>query len=228
MSSVRTRGLVVVALLLLTSCASTGGVHPSVRMASLESIAGKTDRTTEAVTWPKEQWWKVFRDAQLDALVDAALVDNPTLATAQARLARAQAATAAANAERFPQINGSVDVQRQRLSKNYLYPPPLGGSDITSATGQINGSWELDFFGRERAALAAALSQERAAAAEQQAARIALASSVAQAYVQLARLMDARAVALATRKQRELIVELVRERVASGLDTKAELSQAEV
>ncbi|MFG5407709.1 hypothetical protein ABXN37_05835 [Piscinibacter sakaiensis] len=45
-------------------------------------------------------------------------------------------------------------------------PPPLAGSVAWNNGATLNLGWEWDLFGRQRAALAAALGQQRAAEAE--------------------------------------------------------------
>ncbi len=102
---------------------------------------------------PATEWWRDFGDEQLDRLMDQALAGNPTLKLAQARLARAQAVMEVAKAATQPQLNGSLDLTRQLYTENGLYPPPLAGSIDNSGTLNLNGSWELDFFGKNRAAL---------------------------------------------------------------------------
>ena len=97
----------------------------------------------------------------------------------------------------------------------------------TSANLQATFSWDLDFFGRNRAALAAALGAERSAAAETAAARLQLTSNLARAWVQLARLLEQRRIAERSLAQREEVLSLVRQRVGAGLDTNVELRQAE-
>jgi len=94
-------------------------------------------------------------------------------------------------------------------------------------TLQLNGSWEIDFFGKNRAALDSALGSSNAAAAEVDAARILLASNVARGYIQWARLNDQLTVARRTLAQRDETLQLVRDRVSAGLDTRLELRQSE-
>jgi hypothetical protein len=81
-----------------------------------------------------------------------------------------------------------VELNRELFSANSLYPPPLGGAVEDSGTLQLSGSWELDFFGKNRAALDAAVGTVQAAAADAQAARLLLAGNVVRSYYQLARL----------------------------------------
>jgi NodT family efflux transporter outer membrane factor (OMF) lipoprotein len=169
-----------------------------------------------------------LRDAPtLNRLVAQALLDSPTLKLAQARLARAQSATEVASAASLPQINGQLDLTRQRYTANGAVPPPLAGSIRESGMAQLSASWELDFFGKNRAALDAALGSVNAAQADAQAARVLLASQVARTYFQLVRLNEQAGVARRTLAQREETLKLVQDRVNAGLDTRLELRQSE-
>jgi NodT family efflux transporter outer membrane factor (OMF) lipoprotein len=207
---------------LLAGCASTQGIVPA---AALKEPAVPHAATEVAPV--SAQWWREFGDPQLDALVEQALRDSPTLGVARARLRRAQSASALARTADQPQVNGQFDLTRQLYSENGLLPPPLGGSVRDNATAQVNANWELDFFGRNQAALLAALGSERAAAADVAAARVVLASNVARTYFQLVRLQEQLAVSQRTLQQREEQLKLVRQRVGAGLDTNLELRQSE-
>src|SRR5207253_1021020 len=103
-------------------------------------------------------------------LVAQALQDNPTLKVAQARLRRAQSVLEVAHSATLPQVNGSLEITRQRYSENGLLPPPIAGSIRENATLQLGANWELDFFGKYREALEAALGTSRAAQADVEAA----------------------------------------------------------
>ena len=106
-------------------------------------------------------------------------------------------------------------------------PPPLAGTVQETGTAQLNASWELDFFGKNRASLDAALGSMRAAEADAEAARMLLASNVARTYFQLVRLNEQAGVARRTLDQRQETLKLVRDRVNAGLDTRLELRQSE-
>src|SRR5262249_13712483 len=101
---------------------------------------------------------------------------------------------------------------------------PQGYNDV----GRLNldFSWELDFFGRNRAAIAAASSEARAAAADAAEARLALSTSFSSAYSDLSALSRARDVAERSLSVREQTLDLAQQRVDNGLDTQAELNQA--
>lgn len=208
---------------LLAACASPG--PQSAPRAVLEPAAlGATGTQTP---WPDERWWAGWHDAQLDALIERALAGQPSLQTAEARVRQARAAADAAGAARAPQAQLSVDLSDQRFTRNGLVPPPLAGTVEWNNDARIGASWELDLFGRQRAALDAAIGSLRAAEADAQAARVLLAGNVAAGWFGLARLSENRRLADESLEQRRQILALVRQRVGAGLDTQVDLRQAE-
>ena len=218
------------ALALVAGCASMDGVAPSASPRNANALA--TQRTLHDVqvadsAWPARDWWKALQDPQLDALIDEALRDSPTLGIAAARTRKAMAAADTAAASLSPRIDGSGSSTRERFSENGLTPPPLGGSTRTVNQLQATLSWEIDFWGKNRAAYDAAVGVARATAVDADAARLALSTSIAQAYVQLQRAYLQRDVAVATLAERERTYELTRDRNAAGLDSRLELKQAE-
>ncbi|HWH83303.1 MAG TPA: efflux transporter outer membrane subunit [Burkholderiaceae bacterium] len=229
-SSLPTIAAIAVALassvvLMLGGCASSAGIAPVAQPIAPVSVG--LDSAAPATPPLATDWWRAFGDAPLSDLVDKALAANPSLKVAQARLERARAAVAGAQSAEGLKVNGELNATRQRFSANGIYPPPLGGGIFTIGTAQIGASYEFDFFGKNRAAIEAALGAERAAQADAQAARILLASNVARTYVQLGRLFEQRDVAVRSLKQRDDILALVKQRVQGGLDTNVELRQGE-
>ena len=222
--------LTALSVLFLAGCANLGrNAAKSLPPQAVPRDAGslglaKPDADPVALA---PQWWRALNDAQLDGLIEQSLRDNPTLKVVQARLARAQAGVEGTQAMATPQVGLAVDVTSQRYTANGAVPPPLAGSVRDSGSAQLNGSWELDFFGRHRAALDAALGQSRAAQADAQAARMLLASQVARTYYQMARVgaqIDLLQAQLALRGQ---LLALAQSRFDAGLDTRGELLQAQ-
>ncbi len=213
---------------LLAGCASLP-TRQAARIAKpLDSYATSQSFTAPAADWPTDKWWIRYGDSQLDALMDEALAGSPTLAQAQARLARAQATRAVAASALLPMVNGQASAQEIKQSYNYLFPLaylPKGYQDYGQVT--LNFSWELDFWGRYRQAVQAASSQSRAAAADQAEARLVLTTSIASTYATLAQLAADREVEAQAVRVREETANLVTQRVSNGLDTQAELKQAQ-
>ena len=178
------------ALATLAACANFSGIEPTAKPLDAGTLGLKNldaSKDAEHVATDSD-WWLGFGDSQLNALVQKALQDNPGLKTTQARLLRAQAASAFVKAADGVQMNAEADLTRQLFSANNIYPPPYGGSVLESGNLQATASWELDFFGKNQAALDAALGQTKATEADVQAARGLLAANVTRNYFQLVRL----------------------------------------
>jgi NodT family efflux transporter outer membrane factor (OMF) lipoprotein len=212
----------------LSGCASSAGIASKAQVLSPASL-GLSEGHTAASSAPvlDAAWWRSWGDPVLVELVDRAQSSQPSLAVAQARLSRALAAVDGEEAAAGPKLAASIDATRQHFSANSIYPPPLGGSVVTLANAQLGGSWEIDFFGRQQAALQVALGSARAAQADMAAARSLLASQVTQTYVQLARLVAQRDLTRQSLQQRSALLALTRQRVDAGLDSRVELRQSE-
>lgn len=208
---------------LLASCAQPGAPITQVPLLA-PAAAGLGDA---AGAFPATRWWTVLGDPALDALIDTALAGQPGLQAAAARLAAADAAVALVQGGQGPQAALSADATRQRFSGNGLIPPAVAGRVRNTANVQASGHLALDFFGKQDAALAAAIGRQRAAAAEAQAARSLLAAQLTQAWVGLARLLAQRDVAIQAQAQRQALRDLTAQRVAAGLDTQGALRSAD-
>jgi len=209
----------------LAGCADMAGISSNAKLRDAASFHLPASEANALAV--DSRWWSAFGDSQLDGLIDKAIAGNPNLQVAQARLVRAQSAVDSADSAGKPTLGGQLDLTRQRFSENYIYPSPLGGSVQNLGTLQLNGNWEIDFFGKHRSALEAAIGSANAAAADAQASRLMLASNVARGYLQWARLNAQLAVAERTLAQRDETLRLVRDRVSAGLDTRLELNQSE-
>lgn len=226
MNSLRPAHRRLTALLLamtLAGCASFAGIETTAKATAPTMLGADNAR----IEWPANGWWRQFDDPALSALIERALAGNPSLQLAEARVRKAQAVAGIAESALWPQLTASADSTRQRLSEFGTTPPPLAGTTQNINHADLGASWQLDFFGRNRAALNAALGNARAAEADAQAARVLLASNVARSYFGLARLLEQRQVAGATLTQRQAIRQLVASRVEAGIDTQVELRQAD-
>ena len=180
--------------------------------------------------WPKDDWWTALGDPQLNSLIQRAFQQSPSLAGARARIARAQASADLNQAATGPQVNGSLDASYGRQSGNYLLPrPPLGkgGEYVSQGQVSVNFGYDLDLWGRNAALIDAAQAELKAAQFDERAARLALTTSIARAYAQLASQYELKNVLLDTLEQRRAIQKLINQRVRSGLDTALEVRTAE-
>lgn len=208
--------------LLLAGCVSSAGLAPKGEVLEIAAVGNDPDFSA----WPEERWWTVYGDSALNELIEHALANNPDVDMARARIDMAEAAIGFAHSQLLPQVRFAVDSTYQRYSE-HGQNRELGGDVQSDNSLEFEGSYQLDFFGRNRAALAAATSNARATACARQAVRVSVASTVARTYFDLARLLAEREVVSDTRAQREKILSLVQARVAQGIDSNVELRQAE-
>ena len=223
------RMLALAGALAVAGCASLGDskVQSTLRdPAALQASQALESRAAQAA-WPASDWWKAYGDPQLDALVDDALKGNPTIALAEARVRKADAFAREAGAAQSPRVTANAAVTRDRFTENSFFPPPYGGAWNTQPHATLDFAYEFDFWGRNRAAVRAAVGEARAAEVDATSARLLLAVSVVQAYLELERNYTQRDVAQATLEQRAKLRDLTSQRVSAGLDSKVELRQAE-
>ena len=175
-----------------------------------------------------DTWWRAYNDAALTRLIDEALSGSPDLAIAQARFRAANAVAGQARAAQLPSLTAQASGGIIKQSYNNGIPAefvPRGWNETGSASVGLN--FDFDLWGGKRAGVRAALSDADAAALEVEQARLVLATGVADAYAQLVQLNAAGQVAQAAVTLRADTEKLVRDRVANGLDTQAELAQAQ-
>ena len=223
-----TFSLPIVSFLVLGGCAQLPEHVKSVEIKRIDQLDSEKSFSATAIAWPQDQWWKSYSDPQLDALIEEALRDSPNLAVAQARMRQASAMTQVAGATRIPEVSGNASFTDTKQSYNYLMPRaavPQGWNDYGQAT--LNFSWELDFWGKNRSALAAATSEQQAAQAEVAQTRLILSTSVASAYADLVHLFTIRDTAEAALTLRTKSVELFRQRHEFGLENLASVRQVE-
>lgn len=221
----------IFSLLALAACAAVP--KPTVGTAPKEAAAyaAADSLSAPATAWPTDGWWRAYGDLQLSTLIEAALAGTPTLAQAQARLHKAEASVEESKSTLWPALEADANIGEVKESLNQGFPPqfaqylPRGYN--SSGYLALKFGYEFDFWGKNRSAVAASVSEVRAAQAEAAEARLALSTGIALAYADLARLYAEYEVAARTVQVKEETMALVSRRVDNGLDTRAELKQAE-
>ncbi len=209
----------------LSACA---GIPSKPAPVVLPDKAPLGDLPQAGGAWPKANWWRGYRDPTLDRLIDSALASAPSLASARARFESAREAVRIAGAATGARVDLAGSAERQRLSDNGLFPPALLGFQWYDQTDLgLQASYTFDWWGKERAAVEAAMDEAHAAEAERGAAALALASSVADVYFGWQ--SDENRRALAHRRlivvEREADIESAR--VNTGLDPADDLARSD-
>ncbi|MHA6203169.1 efflux transporter outer membrane subunit [Dyella soli] len=153
--------------------------HPPIRddvpLAGLQVPAG--------AGWPEAEWWRQYNDPQLDALMTQAMKGSPDLEQARARVDAAQQSIRIAAAQAGLTVGGNAQFQRQRLSETGLIPPKfLGFTWYNQADLGVQAQYDFDWWGKQRAAIEAAVDQAHMAEAQHSAAALSIQGSVADTY----------------------------------------------
>ncbi|MGC0151356.1 efflux transporter outer membrane subunit [Chromobacterium vaccinii] len=164
----------------LGGCASFGPDTVPDRTLSAEQLqlAASKQQNISA------DWWRQLNDPTLNQLVEATLKDAPSLKLAAARLRQARAAVGIVESKDGPQLDATANA----VDLHYDPLKPLLHKDyLTAYTAALVGSWEFDFWGKNHAAVSAALGQQQATAYEGEQTRLMLTQAVVAQYTQLQR-----------------------------------------
>ena len=132
---------VLTAILTIAGCASTGSIAPQDSLTDASTLdAGSAIRAANAdARWPDDQWWRAYRDPQLDAWISRATHGSPTLAMAAARVREAQQQAGVARSELLPHVDGAMSVSRKNWPNNDFYGPgPF--ADTSPESGRSDAS----------------------------------------------------------------------------------------
>jgi NodT family efflux transporter outer membrane factor (OMF) lipoprotein len=209
--------------LCLTACAGPGA--PALPLTPPASLSGPLAQGQAA--WPQGAWWRAFADPQLDALIERALADAPSMQLARARLRQAVAVGEQAGAALLPGAALNADVTRQRYSEHGMVPPPMAGSWRTSGQLSLDFAYDLDLAGGERARRDAAQDRAQAAGADEAGARLLLSAALTHAYWGLERLHALANLAGESQASAERAAALLGQRQRAGLAHAGELAAAQ-
>ncbi len=172
-------------------------------------------------------WWTRFNDPVLDQLIADALANSPDIRTALSKIAESRARRAVEKSSRLPTLSAGV-TGRESYSRDHLAHTSASGDSYAAS---LDASWEIDLFGTQRLALAAATADLAQTQENLHAARVTLAAEVADAYVTLRSSENQLAVLESNIASRAETTQLVlwREQagIASALDSRQSVSTLE-
>src|SRR5215831_16031009 len=107
--------------------------RPAVPVPEQHRDAEPSAPGREAVSLADVQWFALFQDERLQALVKTALENNYDVRVAAARVLEAAAQLGVTRSFLLPTVDGSAGVARQRVSEERFLPPPAGVSPVGNA-----------------------------------------------------------------------------------------------
>jgi NodT family efflux transporter outer membrane factor (OMF) lipoprotein len=148
--------------------------------------AWRADEVSGPAAWPSADWWKGFSSPQLDLLIDEAQHSNDDIAGAIARVREADAQARIAGAPLLPEISGTASATRERELN--LAAPGTTTANVFSPL--LNATYELDFWGKNRAALDAARLAAAASRYDRVTVELTVMTSVANTFFQAVEAQD--------------------------------------
>lgn len=196
-----------VSLLACASCALQAP-KPGVPAVPEAFQNGTPDAPT---AWPSEDWYRGFRSPVLDALITEAARSNLDLEAARARLAQADARARQAGAAILPTVDGLGN-------GNFLAGHSAAGSaHELDWSAVLSASYEVDFWGKNRAAANSARFLGAAARAERDTIALTTLAGVANGYFELLSLRQRLQIAQANLGVASGLLEAIQTRFAAGL-----------
>jgi multidrug efflux system outer membrane protein len=167
------------------------------------------------------RWWTRFNDPRLNQLVEVVLRENYDLKAAATRLDAAAALARIAGADLYPQV--SVGLNGSRQKRNFVgFPFGGSGEEVQSFTSNLFGislnvSWEIDLWGRIRAAKSAAVADFQATEAELYGYQLSFIGQTVKAWFAAIEIMEQLRLSEATVKNYKTTNEQVHRRYRLGL-----------
>jgi NodT family efflux transporter outer membrane factor (OMF) lipoprotein len=224
-------GLLAGLMLLGNGCAllpEAGDRAKLLDMPSLEQTANADPAVEKRVReWPRAQWWRDFHNPELERLMETALSGSPALRIVRARLGQAQAVADYQAAEMLPSVGASADVHLRHFSETDFYGPTGGTTAFGAYIDPLVFRYHLDLWGKDKAALEAALGREQAQASELAVAKLILSTSIARSYFRLCSAEDEIKLAQALIADAEEMLRLARLRRDKGIDKQDPVHAAE-
>jgi NodT family efflux transporter outer membrane factor (OMF) lipoprotein len=234
-----TPSMTVLAACLLSACAvgpnykppaapETAGFAPSAAIpgttASAPLPGGEAQRFIDGLDIPG-QWWTLFKSPELNALIERALANSPTLEAAQATLRNANETTAAARGAFFPSVSGTYEGERQKSSGAEFGIPGLGSTLYTLNTASVSVSYTLDAFGGVRRQVEADAAQAEYQRYALEASYLSLTANIVTAAVTEASLREQIAATEAIAHAEQTQLDITRKRFVAGGASRADVLQ---
>lgn len=198
----------------------------AAQTASFDTAASAPGVTSSA---PPDHWWRLYDDPALDALIREALAQNRDLAVAAARVERARAVLAHADAARLPSTEATFGVDYGKHTDDQIVAAARNSESAPARFGWAPGfalSWEVDFWGRVHDLVDAAHADAQAQQAASDAMRVTVAAETASAYARACAYAERLDVAQHSLDIAERIAALTERQQTLGLVSSMELARA--
>jgi len=199
---------------------------PKYDHPNLEIPAAWRGEQAQSPAWPSTDWWHGFGSPQLDDFIMQAQAGNLDLAAAIARVREADAQTRIAGAALLPAVGLGSSAARVRQPASSTLGTGSRGT-YTLYDAQVSASYEIDFWGKNRAALDAAKQSAQASRYSEETVALTTVTSVATSYFQILELRDQLAVTEGNLESAESVLKALQALLAAGTVTALDVAQQE-
>jgi outer membrane protein, multidrug efflux system len=211
-------GCAFVALAALAGCS----VGPAYKRPDIALPAQWREAGNDAGgVWPNADWWHAFGSERLDELIAEAERSNDDLAVAIARVQEADAQARIAGAPLLPSVDLTADATREYAVVNGV----KGNFNVFNPA--LTASYELDFWGKNRALRASARATASASRFDRETVALTVVSSVATTYFQALEFRDRLAVAQENLANSRSILQGLQLQETAGIVTGLDVAQQE-
>ena len=200
------------------------GNTPAAATASAPLAGGEAQHFVDGLDIPG-QWWTLFQSPELNALIERALKQNPTLESAQAALREANENVAAERGALLPSLSGNYEAQRNRGTLAEFGLPGAGGYYYTLNSANVSVSYTLDAFGGIRRQIEALQAQAEYARFSLEASYLTLTSNVVAAAITEASLRAQIAAQEDIARAQQSALDITQRRVIAGGASRTDVLQ---
>jgi NodT family efflux transporter outer membrane factor (OMF) lipoprotein len=174
---------------------------------------------------PSLDWWRKFRSRELTDLIEEARVANLDIAAAVARIVQADAQSRIAGAALLPSVEHDSSATRSRASQTLGTGSSGGRSERNNLQATLTASYEIDFWGKNRAAQRAAEETAVASRYDREVIGLTTVVSAANAYFQMLAAQDRLQVAHENIAAATRVLNLIKERAKAGTASDLEIAE---
>lgn len=149
---------------------------------------GPWTQATPADALPRDAWWQLYGDPDLDALERQLMEHSPDLAAALARYQQSSAIAAQLSSSLFPTVNANASSQHNHEALDTPLQHLSAPLDYNSNIVGLQAAYELDLWGKIRNEVKAGNATAAASAADLESARLSLEAQLADDYLVLRQL----------------------------------------
>lgn len=208
--------------ILMAALLSGCSLSPNYERPNIASPANwsEMEANTSQPTRIAKDWWKRFESAELNSLMEQALVNNNDIAASAQRIEQARATLRSTTSSLIPQLDGRASITNENIN-----PGKGKSSNDTGGLAGLDISYELDLFGKNRSAVESSEATLRGTEYARDALALVVMGDVAKTYFNVLNLQERLSIADQNLNSARELLRIVQARFDAGATTLLDVSQ---